>query len=215
MSKVLVTGFEPFGGDRTNAAWEAVKRLSDFKPIGAEITVMQIPTVFGRSVEALKQAIRDHRPDVVICIGQASGRKEITPERVAINIDDARIPDNDGQSPIDEPIVPEGPAAYWSTLPIKAVVREMRASGIAAAVSNSAGTFVCNHVFYGLAHLIATECPRMRGGFIHVPLIPEQAEAGRDLPNMPLESIVRGLAIAIETTVNVERDIAETGGREC
>ncbi|WP_409343272.1 pyroglutamyl-peptidase I [Paenibacillus sp. MBLB4367] len=213
MAKVLVTGFEPFGGEATNAAWEAVKQLAGSQPEGMEVAVAQLPTVFGRSVEALKQAVRDAQPDVVISVGQAAGRKEITPERVAINVDDARIPDNAGHAPIDKPIVPEGPAAYWSTLPIKAIVRDIREAGIAAAVSNTAGTYVCNHLFYGLAHLLATEYPQIRGGFIHVPLIPEQAEGRPDMPSMPLGSIVQGLAIAISTSVRVERDIEEEGGR--
>ena len=214
VQRVLVTGFEPFGGEKTNAAWEAVRRLAGTKPEGAEVVVVQLPTVFGRSIDALREAIRETQPDIVICVGQAAGRKEITPERVAINIDDARIPDNDGASPIDKPIVPGGPAAYWSTLPIKVIVRDIRQAGIAAAVSNSAGTFVCNHLFYGLAHLIATEYPQKRGGFIHVPVTPEQlVEARLDLPGMTLDHIVRGLELAVAASVRVERDIEEEGGQ--
>lgn len=214
MKQILVTGFEPFGGEKQNAAWEAVRRLAEYAPEGTRVTIRQLPTVFGRSVEAMKQAIRDIRPDVVLCVGQAAGRRQITPERIAINIDDARIPDNDGQTPIDKPIVQGGPAAYWSTLPIKAIVKEIRAAGIDAAVSNSAGTYVCNHLFYGLAHLIATEYPHIRGGFIHVPVLPEQVHAESDWPGMPLEDIVRGLAIAVETSVRTERDIEQSGGLE-
>ncbi|MFD0713327.1 pyroglutamyl-peptidase I [Paenibacillus sp. GCM10027626] len=213
MKNVLITGFEPFGGAETNAAWEAVKRLADFKLEGANITIVQLPTEFGRSIESLRQAVQNVRPDMVISVGQAEGRANITPERVAINVDDARIPDNAGQSPIDKPIVPQGPVAYWSTLPIKAIVRDIRKAGIAAAVSNTAGTFVCNHLFYGLAHLIATKYPQMRGGFIHIPLISEQTEGRPDVPSMPLDDIVQGLAIAVATTICVEQDIEEEGGQ--
>ena len=150
MQKVLITGFEPFGGERVNPSWEVVKQLNDMELSGARIIARQLPCVFGAALEALNEAIDDVQPVMVLAIGQAGGRTDITLERVAINIDDARIPDNQGQQPIDEPIVEKGPAAYFSTLPVKAMVEAMREAGIPASVSQPAGTYVCNHVMSGL-----------------------------------------------------------------
>ncbi|KZE52034.1 pyrrolidone-carboxylate peptidase [Brevibacillus parabrevis] len=213
MRTILVTGFDPFGGETINPAWESVKRLAEVEAGEYRIVARQLPTVFGKSVELLLQAIREISPDLVFCIGQAGGRADISIERVAINVDDARIPDNEGKQPIDTPIVEDGPVAYWSSLPIKAIVKEMRAKGIPASVSQTAGTFVCNHLFYGLMHAIAKEYPAVRGGFVHIPYLPEQAAKHPGQPSMSVETIVNGLQIAIETAVNHERDIVEGGGQ--
>ncbi|MFN2743981.1 pyroglutamyl-peptidase I [Bacillus sp. z60-18] len=209
--KVLLTGFDPFGGEPVNPSWEAVKRLDGDRTDDTVIAVEQIPTVFHQSADVLEKAIAKHAPDAVICVGQAGGRLHITPERVAINIDDARIPDNRGQEPIDEYISPEGPAAYWSSLPIKRIVKSLRENGIPASVSNSAGTFVCNHLFYRLMRYIDRTSSNMRGGFIHIPYLPEQTVDKKE-PSLSLETIIKGLRIAASVTANHKTDIRETGG---
>lgn len=212
-TKVLVTAFGPFGGDIVNPALESVKLLNDREFATADVVTRELPVDFHESIAALKQIMTDVQPDVVICVGQAGGRFDITVERVAINVDDARIPDNSGNQPIDAPIVPDGPAAYWSTLPIKAMVQNVRAAGIPASVSQTAGTFVCNHIFYGLAHLIATEFPNARGGFIHIPYLPEQAARLNGFqPSMSAESIARALEVCVETVATTQEDIAVGGG---
>lgn len=209
--KVLLTGFDPFGGETVNPSWEAVKRLNREVVEDVSIAAEQIPTVFHHSAAVLEQAIEKHDPDVVICVGQAGGRAHITPERIAINIDDALIPDNEDREPIDEPIAAHGPAAYWSALPIKLIVKELRKNGIPASVSNSAGTFVCNHLFYQLMHRIDRTSANIRGGFIHIPFLPEQTVDKHD-PSLSLETIVEGLRIAAVTSALHEKDIRETGG---
>jgi pyroglutamyl-peptidase len=173
-----------------------------------------MPCVFGDAIDALAGAMDELQPQLVLCIGQAGGRAEITPERVAINIDDGRIADNAGHQPIDVPVVPGAPTAYFSTLPIKAIVRDLRAAGVPASVSNTAGTFVCNHIFYGLMHHIATHpAAGLRGGFIHIPYLPEQAARFPGLPSMSLATVVEALRVAVATALAVEKDIAETGGQ--
>ncbi|RNB59060.1 pyroglutamyl-peptidase I [Brevibacillus gelatini] len=213
MKTILVTGFDPFGGEPVNPAWESVKRLAEVRSEQYRIETRQVPTVFGKSIALLQQAIRETDPDLVFCIGQAGGRPDITVERVAINVDDARIPDNAGNQPIDTPIVEGGPAAYWSTLPIKAIVKELRANGIPASVSQTAGTFVCNHLFYGLMHTLAQQKATIRGGFIHIPYLPEQAAMHPGQPSMSVETIVKALQVAIETALHQEQDIVEGGGQ--
>jgi pyroglutamyl-peptidase len=213
MTKVLVTGFDPFGGERVNPALEAVKILQDKQFEGIELVTSEVPTVFYRSIAVLEQLIDTERPDVVICVGQAGGRPDVTVERVAINVDDARIADNAGNKPIDAPIVADGPAAYWSGLPIKAIVQNMRQAGIPASVSQTAGTFVCNHLFYGLMNLIAEKYPTMRGGFIHIPFLPEQTIRKPGQPCMSIADIVRGLEVAVRTSVEVQQDIQVSGGQ--
>ncbi|MCU0683597.1 MAG: pyroglutamyl-peptidase I [Polyangiaceae bacterium] len=194
MTKVLLTGFEPFGGELLNPSLEALGRLSALDSVGVEVSGAVLPVVFGRAYEVLRAAIEQRRPAVVICLGEAGGRAEITPERVAINVDDARMADHDGARPIDVPIVAGGPAAYFSTLPIKAMVASLRAKGIPASVSQSAGTFVCNHVFYRLMHLLATEWPGVRGGFVHVPYLPAQVTGKPGTPSLGLELLLSGLS---------------------
>ncbi|MBM7646007.1 pyroglutamyl-peptidase [Scopulibacillus daqui] len=209
--KVLLTGFEAFGGEKINPALEAVRRLDGRKIDDITIVAQEVPTVFHRSIETAVRAIMEHEPDAVICVGQAGGRLKITPERVAINIDDARIPDNDNQQPIDEPVVAGGPAALWSTLPIKRIVRRLKEESIPAAVSNTAGTFVCNHLFYGVMHYLQTEASDIRGGFIHIPYIHEQT-ADKEAPSLSLDTIVKGLELAAVTAANEKEDIKEVGG---
>ncbi|MGE7602460.1 pyroglutamyl-peptidase I [Peribacillus sp. NPDC097675] len=209
--KVLLTGFDPFGGERVNPSWEAVKQLHGEVIDDVTLVAEQVPTVFGKSVEVLEQLIQEHNPDIVICVGQAGGRLHITPERVAINVDDARIPDNQGNQPIDEAIVDKGPVAYWSQLPIKRMVENMKESNIPASVSHTAGTFVCNHIFYGLMNYISRTESNIRGGFIHIPFIPEQT-IHKEAPSLSLETIVKGIKIAAVTAAKHESDIHTVGG---
>lgn len=198
--KVLVTGFEPFGGEKINPALEAVKMLKD-EILGAEIVKLELPTVFGKSKEILEKALEKERPDIVICVGQAGGRDKISIERVAINVDDASIPDNEGNQPMDKPIFEDGSAAYFSKLPIKEIVNRLKENKIPAEVSNSAGTYVCNHIMYSLLYNIDKKYPNTLGGFIHIPYIPEQVIDKRMAPSMSLEHIVKGLTIAIEVSI--------------
>lgn len=211
MSKtILLTGFEPFGGESVNPSWEAVRRLDGETLAGAAVAARRLPCVFGEALAVLREEMAALRPALIVAVGQAGGRPELSLERVAINVDDARIADNAGRRPIDRPVVPGGPAAYFSTLPIKAQAAALRAAGIPAAVSQSAGTFVCNHVFYGLMHALAGT--PARGGFIHIPYLPEQAAAHPGAASMSLETIVAGLRLALETALTATEDIVETGG---
>ncbi|ENM2865648.1 pyroglutamyl-peptidase I [Citrobacter koseri] len=211
MKTVLITGFEPFGGEQVNPSWEVVSRLDNAIIAGCRVVARQLPCVFGDSLTVLNAAIDALSPVLVLAIGQAGGRTDITVERVAINIDDARIPDNRGRQPVDEPIVAEGPAAWFSTLPIKVMVSAMREAGIPASVSQTAGTFVCNHVMYGLLHKLR-DIQDVKGGFIHIPYLPEQAAAHPGAPSMAAETVRQALEIAIVTALHVETDIAVTGG---
>ena len=211
--KVLVTGFEPFGGETVNPAQQIVERLPQ-QVAGAQVVRRIVPCVFGRSIEAVRQAVEQERPDVVICIGQSGGRDAICPERVAINISDARIPDNAGNQPIDEPIFADGQNAYFSTLPIKAIAATVRQAGIPCQVSNTAGTYVCNHLMYGLLYHIQRSFPGVRGGFIHVPFLPQQVEQKPGTPSLPLDDMVQAILIAIETCVNTRQDVHTAEGAE-
>ncbi|WP_289135930.1 pyroglutamyl-peptidase I [uncultured Brevibacillus sp.] len=213
MTKVLVTGFDPFGGEPINPAWESVKELAKIESDQYKVEVWQIPTVFDRSIEHLYAAIEETKPDIVLCIGQAGGRGDLSIERVAINVNDARIADNEGNQPIDTPIVEHGPAAYWSTLPIKSMVHELQQQGIPASISQTAGTYVCNHVFYGLMHYVAENKAAIRGGFIHIPYLPEQAARQSGQPSMALETIVKGLRVAIEAVISHDQDMVVSGGQ--
>ncbi|MFH8571907.1 pyroglutamyl-peptidase I [Streptomyces sp. NPDC017993] len=211
MTRVLLTGFEPFDGESTNPSWQAVRAAAAEPPAGLEIVAAELPCVYGAARVALRDAIEEARPEIVVCVGQAGGRPDITVERLAVNVDDARIPDVSGARPVDEVIVPGGPAAYFSTLPIKACVAAVRAAGLPASVSNTAGTFVCNHVFYGLAHLIATELPDIRGGFVHVPFAPEQV-LDRGRPSLPVASVAQALREIAATAATVRTDIRVAEG---
>ncbi|HSH36672.1 MULTISPECIES: pyroglutamyl-peptidase I [Bacillota] len=198
--KLLITGFEPFGGETINPAYEAVKTLED-KIMNTEIIKREIPTVFNKSIEVLENLIENEKPDIVICVGQAGGRYDISLERVAINIDDARIKDNEGNQPVDIKIFEDGENAYFTSLPIKRMVKKIREAGIPASISNTAGTFVCNHIMYGLLYLIDKKYPNIRGGFIHVPYLPEQVISKRNMPSMSIENIRKGLRLAVEVVL--------------
>jgi pyroglutamyl-peptidase len=205
---VLVTGFEPFGHDKVNPSWMAVQALhgrivGDHRIVGA-----QLPTVFGRASKVLRDLLHRHHPDLVVCTGQAGGRIALSLERVAINVEDAHIRDNAGEQPVDTPVVAGAPAAYFSTLPIKAMLAELLRQGINAEVSQTAGTFVCNHVFFALMHELARpQWARTRGGFIHVPWLPGQGQ-----PSMRLDEIAAGLKIAIECALVTVTDIRKEAG---
>jgi len=218
--RVLVAGFEPFENDPVNPAWEIARALDGWRCEGTVVQALQLPCVFGRSIHVLDDAMagiaESDRPlPLVLCIGAAGGRTEISLERAALNVDDARIPDNAGHQPIDTEVVPGAPAAYFSTLPIKAMVRDMRAAGLPAAVSNSAGTFVCNHIFYALMHRLATRpaLAHTRGGFVHVPYLPEQAASKPGVASMALQTQVEAFRVAIRTALLVRDDVRETAGR--
>ena len=209
--KVLVTGFDPFGGEPINPAWEAVKAMKD-TIAGAEIVKMQIPTVVGKSIEKIHQKMKELQPDLVISVGQAGGRFGVTPERVAISVTDARIPDNEGNQPIDEPIFPDGPAAYFSNLPVKAMVQAIKDAGYPSVLSNSAGTYICNHVMYGILYYIEKEFPNVRGGFIHVPYAPSQVVNKPSTPSMALADITASLEAAVAAAISSKEDIRAVGG---
>jgi pyroglutamyl-peptidase len=211
MQKVLITGFEPFGGEHVNPSWEVVKQLNDLELAGVRIVARQLPCVFGEALVALNAAIDEVQPLMVLAVGQAGGRTDVTLERVAINVDDARIPDNQGQQPIDQLIVADGPAAYFSTLPIKAMVNAMHEAGIPASVSQTAGTYVCNHVMYGLLHHLR-ERSSVKGGFIHIPYLPEQAAAHPGAPSMAASTVLFALELAISIALQVEHDLKVVGG---
>lgn len=211
--KLLLSAFDPFGGDVVNPALEAVKLVAD--RIGdTEIIKLEVPTVFRKSIERLVGAIKTEKPDAVLCVGLAGGRFDVTPERVAINVDDARIPDNEGNQPVG-PIYEDGAAAYFATLPVKAMVKKIQEAGLPSSVSNTAGTFVCNHLMYGLLYHIARSFPHIRGGFIHVPFSPEQvARRSERAPYMALADVTRALEEAVKAIREYETDIGTNAGKE-
>ena len=237
---ILLAGFEPFDRDSVNPSWEGARALDGWQPDRAAVHgtgsgeatgetgqagdraaghavvhALQLRCVFGQATAQLDEAIATLRPALVICLGLAGGRADITPERVAINIDDARIADNAGLQPVDRAVVSGAPAAYFSSLPIKAIVHALRAAGLPASVSNTAGTFVCNHVFFALMHRLAQAGPgvQARGGFIHVPYLPEQAARFPGAPSMALETQIAALQSVIRTSLAVSQDLRETAGR--
>ena len=197
--RILFTGFDPFGGEKINPAGEAVKMMKN-EIYGAEILKLEVPTVFGKAGEVLKKTVEQYRPDAVVCVGQAGGRAAITPEMIAVNIMDARIPDNAGNKPCHELIIKEGREAYFSSLPVKDIEKNLNDNGNPSAVSYHAGTFVCNYLMYSLMNLIDTKYPNMRGGFVHVPYSTEQVQnRTTPVPSMLLSEITRGLEIIAET----------------
>ncbi|MDJ0474964.1 pyroglutamyl-peptidase I [Pantoea eucalypti] len=212
MKTVLMTAFEPFGGETINPSWEAVRALEGKKIGGATIVIRQLPVVFSEVLNVLNQALEEVKPDAVVSVGQSGGRSDITVERIGINVDDARIPDNAGQQPVDEPIVAGGPAAYFSRLPIKAIVAAVRDAGIPASVSQTAGTFTCNRVMYGLLHWLEQQGSPARGGFIHIPYLPEQAAQHPGAPSMAVATIIQALEIAVKVTLETGEDIKQAGG---
>ncbi|MGX7173942.1 pyroglutamyl-peptidase I [Enterococcus ratti] len=210
--KVLVTGFDPFGGDKVNPAYEAVKQMPD-TIAGAEIVKLEVPTVFEKSSQVVKEAIQAYRPEIVICVGQAGGRSAVSFERIAINLAEARIEDNEGNQPFDTALEADGPAAYFTSLPIKAMTKNVRDHGLPAYISYTAGTFVCNDIMYRLLHLIKTQFPTIRGGFIHVPFSPDQViDRPVGTPSMSLADIAASLTYAIEAAVMNKRDISGNAG---
>ncbi len=211
MTRVLLTGFQPFGGETVNPAQEAVRALcAQPAPEGVELRSVVLPVVFGQAVRELEAAVAEHEPDLVLCFGEAGGRAAVTPERFAVNTNDAPFPDNAGQQPVDETIVEGGPVAYASSLPVAEIVEALVAAGIPAAKSSTAGNYVCNNVFYGLMHLIATSRPQLRGGFVHVPYQSEQALTKHATPpSLPIETITRALRVVVDTSVAaLRRDLA-------
>ncbi|MGT2799254.1 pyroglutamyl-peptidase I [Streptococcus marmotae] len=211
--KILVTGFDPFGGEAVNPALEAVKQLPA-NIAGAEVQWLEVPTVFYKSAQVLEEKIAAYQPDVVLCIGQAGGRFGLTPERVAINQDDARIPDNDGNQPIDTVIRADGAPAYFATLPIKAMVEAIKAAGLPASVSNTAGTFVCNHLMYQALYLADKKFPGLKAGFMHIPFMTEQVVDKPNTASMALADIVKGIESAIAAIVSYrdKEDLKTIGG---
>ena len=209
MKIILITGFEPFGGEMRNPSKEIARALDGRVIADCRVAGVVLPCVFREALAELSRQLRVRRPVRVICLGQAGGRAEITPERVAINIDDARIADNAGAQPVDLPVVRGGPVAYWSTLPVKAIVVALQQRDIPAAVSQTAGTFVCNHVFFGLMHALRRR-RGVRGGFIHVPWLPEQAKPGQ--PSLPLATMIDAIAWAAEVSVRTRNDRRVSGG---
>ena len=193
MKQLLITGFDPFGGASVNPAREAVMALPDVVGDYA-LTKLEIPTVFGLAAETVLQAAEAFCPDVILCVGQAGGRASITPEVVAINLREASIPDNAGNQPKNMPVVENAPAAYFSTLPVRAMAEEVKAAGIPCSLSYSAGVFVCNDLLYSLLHHYDGTGTRV--GFVHIPYLPEQA--GERVASLPLEDAVRGLTAAIQ-----------------
>jgi len=212
---ILLTGFEPFGGETVNPSWQVARALHGETIEGARVHSLCLPCAFGDALVVLGAELERLRPRTVLALGQASGRAELTPERVAINVDDARIPCNAGRQPIDEAVVPGGPAAYFGTLPVKAIVAALRAAGLPASVSQTAGTYVCNHVYYGLMHALRRR-RGVRAGFMHLPLLPEQAvtRAGPLPPSLPLDAQVLGVRLALSTTLTTADDLRASGGTE-
>lgn len=211
--KILISAFDPFGGDLINPALEAVKLMKD-EISGAQIVKLEVPTVFNKCIDKVVEAIHKEKPDVVLNVGQAGGRFDVTPERVAINVDDARIKDNEGKQPIDKPIYEDGEPAYFATLPVKAMVNEIKAAGLPSSLSNSAGTFVCNHLMYGTLYNVSKIDKNIKAGFIHVPFIPEQV-VGRPAPapSMSIADIARALEAAVKAIVENEHDIRTAEGK--
>lgn len=210
--KILLTAFEPFGGDTVNPAQEAVALVAD-TVAGAQIVKIDVPVVFGKAIETVRAAMERERPDAVLCIGQAGGRIGLTPERVAINCDDGRIPDNEGNQPVDQPVMADGAPAYFATLPVKAMVNAIKAAGVPASLSNTAGTYVCNHLMYGVLYHIAKSYPAMRGGFMHVPFLHEQVANRPNTPSLSKADIVVGIEAALKAIVENEGDVRVAMGQ--
>lgn len=213
--RILLTGFAPFAGERINPAYEAVRRLPD-RIAGAELRKLEVPTDFARCGPAVEEVIRAWTPDIVLCAGQAGGRACVTVERVAVNLMDASIPDNAGAQPVDKPVAPEGPAAYFATVPVKAMVRRVREGGIPCQLSYSAGTYVCNCLMYRVLHMAALRYPGLRAGFVHVPYLEEQAaDKPAGTPSAALETITRALALAAEAAAENREDAGDGMGTIC
>lgn len=210
--RFLLTGFEPFGGEPVNPSMQAALAVGAAPPPGVELAVEILPVSHRRTPEAIRAAVERHRPDVVLALGQAGGRADVCVERIGINLNDFRIPDNDGAQPADVPVIAGGPAAYFATIPVKRVAAAIQAAGVPARVSNTAGTHLCNHTLYLLGHLAATERPGMRAGFIHVPWLPEQVVRNPGQPSMSVATLVVALRTAIVTIAKNGTDISIPAG---
>jgi pyroglutamyl-peptidase len=210
---ILLTGFEPFAGHMLNSSWEVARALAGQR-IGHEHVVVSelLPCAFDDSLQQLRQLISLHQPEIVVALGQAGGRTAFSLERVAINLKDAAIPDNAGQQPVDQPILEDGPSAYFSSLPIKAIVARLREHGIPAELSQSAGTYVCNSVFYGLMHAVNKLQYPVKAGFVHIPYLPEQATTKSCVPSMAEPIIVEGLRLALSVTLSAKQGLKLSGG---
>lgn len=209
----LLTGFDAFAGESSNPSWDAVCGFEGEVIAGHRIATRRLPVEFGGALRVLRDAITDLEPALVLCVGLAGGRAQLSLERVAINVDDARIPDNAGAAPVDEAIVADGPAAYFTTLPIKAMLRALHDAGMPAEISQTAGTYVCNHAFYGLMHALRDR-PGSRGGFIHVPYSPALAARHPGAPGLAVEAVTTALRIALRTALETTVDRRITGGAE-
>ena len=223
MKKILVTGFEPFGGEKINPAWEAVKALPQ-RIGGAQVIKLQVPVEFGAGAQEVINKLEEEHPDIVLCVGQAGGRSKMTPEFVGINWAHARIPDNAGKQPLMQRIIDGAPDAYFATLPVNTMVAAMNQANIPATVSYTAGTYVCNDVMYQVLHALATRFPKTRGTFLHVPFATEQVaeknaqtrEGSHQVPSMPLEMMTRGLEVALEAALANDVDLADSeSGTTC
>ncbi len=212
--KILLTAFDPFGGEKVNAAEEALKLIPD-RTGGAEVVKLTVPTVFYKCISALGEAIAREQPAAVLCIGQAGGRCDLSIERVAINLMDAGIPDNEGVAPVDRAIFPDGKNAYFSTLPVKAMVQAIRAAGLPASLSYSAGTFVCNQLMYGLLYTLERQYPAVRGGFLHIPFTPAQAAKRGGTASMAAADMARGIEAAIRAIAENGQDLSFSEGKLC
>ncbi|WEG73028.1 pyroglutamyl-peptidase I [Vagococcus intermedius] len=201
--KILLTGFKPFGNESCNPSWEAVKLVPESLS-GASIIKLELPTVFGKATEVLYQTIESEHPDIVLNLGQAGGRAGLSLERVAINIADARIPDNEGNQPIDEPIRADGAPAYFSTLPLKEMALKMSQAGYLVGISNTAGTFVCNQIMYDVHYLIDKQYNQMKAGFIHVPYNHQQVDEKRDVPSMSNHDMSQALVVGLERLIELK-----------
>jgi pyroglutamyl-peptidase len=209
---VLLTGFEPFGGETQNPSWEAVRLLEGERIDGHGLRARLMPCVFGKAIARLEAEIEALSPSAIICVGQAGGRAEISLERVAVNLDDACIPDNDGAQPLDRPVIAGGPAAYFASLPVKAILRDLIEAGVPAGLSHTAGSFVCNHIFYGACHAVRMSRRKMRVGFIHVPFSPAQVARNPGSPSIAVPLVTQALRIAVASTLRNKVDAREVGG---
>ncbi len=212
--KILITGFDSFGGEKMNPSYESVKKLPD-KILGWEVVKIEIPTVINKSMDKIVNNIKKIKPDVVICVGQAGGRSCITPEKIAININDFAIKDNEGNKVVGEKIQQEGDDGYFSTLPVNKIVEDLRKKGIPSDISYTAGTFVCNDVFYNLMYYVKNNKLNIRCGFIHIPFVFEQVVDKKNTSAMTLEMITRGLDSVIKTVIQNEKDIKSNLGTIC
>ena len=206
---ILITAFEPFGGETINPSAEAV-RLLPAEIGGCRIRTLTLPVTFSGCFSPLLEVMRALSPAAVVCVGQAGGRDALTPERIAVNLDDTLAPDNAGDAPCERPIVPGAPAAYFSTLPLRRMTERIMDAGVPARISNTAGTYVCNHLMYLLLHELATEKPACLGGFVHVPYVSGQAADKKELPRLPLDTIARGLYAAAEAVAQAITDPARS-----